>query len=143
MCDPSRWGMYKGSWQETGTFEFHGRIVDQEGKPLAGARISLELSKANPWFILGARSTFLNYPLQRTSDADGDFSIEGERGRLLVVRHIRDNGYTWDNEMESQRKRHYGGDTVASSYGPPQTMAARHQATKDNPAVFKLIKNPD
>lgn len=99
--------------------EFYGKVVDQYGAPVEGARASIGAADN----FRGPGSDYV-----KTSDSAGLFSIEGIRGAYLTV-GVSKEGYDY-----LQRK-----SNGAFRYGK-QDPSLRPAPTKDNPAIFVLRK---
>lgn len=81
---------------------FWGRVVDQDEKPIAGSKISLTVRQWHMTPIQQTRGDFKN--LERLSDSDGRFQIEGERGDVLTVQAITKEGY----ELSPKAQKSFG-----------------------------------
>lgn len=102
---------------------FYGKVQDQFGKPVPGARV-----------LFSAVDKFWEEPSQYTgsSDADGLFSINKIRGAGLTV-SVSKIGYDGLQKLSSQTFG-YGMGTDSSRKAPP---------APDAPAVFVLRKKAD
>lgn len=100
--------------------DFYGKVQDQYGKPVAGARV--HYSVADQYF--GDSSKY-----EGTSSSDGSFSIIGSKGAGLFVDVYKD-GY---DGIHNQSGGSFG-------YGMP---GGRQAPTKDNPAHFVLRKKAE
>ncbi len=116
-----------------GPVEFYGKVLDQYGEPVVGARIPLELladsetvlkkllSGINNMGILINEENFVTY-----SDNEGKFSVHDRRGTSLRVVSIEKEGYLADKK----------GDII--NFRPTRTR--RHQPDAQNPKVYQLWK---
>ena len=96
--------------------EFYGKVVDQDGSPLTGAKIAGRVHRIKvifpaPW---GAEDQYIAF--KKTTDLDGRFEIRGETGTSFGV-VISKDGY--EPEIE------------ARSFNPSS-------GSFDNPVVFKM-----
>lgn len=81
--------------------EFHARAIDQDGQPVAGVRLDMDLSKINvekvlrefPNMKMGDELT--NETLTLYSDAAGRFALKGVSGRILSITEVSKEGYMW------------------------------------------------
>ncbi len=104
---------------------FYGRVVDQYGVPIQEASV---LFKANdkPW----ADST----SFQRTSDADGNFSISDIQGMSLYV-EVSKPGYYCVDPVGGKPSSNGGYD-----YGGPATTKGLHTPDSRKAVLFMLHK---
>lgn len=99
---------------------FFGRVIDQSGKPVAGARV--EFSAVDKIWESGSK-------LEATSDATGGFSIVGLKGAGLTVA-VSKEGYDPIDELSYQ----------AFGYGLGPDSTRKTPPTQESPAVFVLRK---
>ncbi len=108
--------------------EFWGKVEDQEGNPVGGARITFRPVDV-PWDLDGRSSVFTRY-----SDSQGLFAISGIRGSSLGVL-VEKDGFVpkmdKSGESLSRRRFHYSFSDAMPRFQPP---------SKDQPAVFVLRK---
>ena len=95
---------------------FYGRVIDQHGLPVAGARVALE------WTNLDGVPK-----RNRTTDQDGRFTLSGETGKRLSV-NIGADGYKGGSS--SNQSFEY------SAFWEP----IYHVPNKDSPVLFRLWK---
>jgi hypothetical protein len=104
--------------------EFYGKVVDQNDRPLSGAKIK---TRIRHW-ILAAPNT----PGGRTkehvliSDENGSFILTKENGDALTIAAIEKEGY----ELSKKAKRSYSYKGTSEIFTPDS----------DNPVVFKMWK---
>lgn len=91
-------------------FDFYGRVIDQDGNPLAGVKFKLALRH---WSIYSDGAIHI----ARETDAGGRFDINGYTGDAFDIESIGKDGY----ELEPGQ---LGFGAVGGSYG--------------NPVVFKM-----
>jgi hypothetical protein len=72
--------------------EFYGRVVDQNGEPVAGATVECEIAIV-PTSIL---ATGEHPKVTQKTDADGRFSVKAPKGLRLTVWGINAKGHTYD-----------------------------------------------
>jgi hypothetical protein len=99
---------------------FYGRVVDQEGKPVVGAKVNLE-AQAN--YFDEHRSEQKPFTVQ--TDKNGDFNLIGAYGAIVTVSSIEKDGF----ELSKKVDRHY-------SY----TLPADFHPDLQNPVIFKMWK---
>ncbi|MCP4996624.1 MAG: hypothetical protein GY934_23050 [Gammaproteobacteria bacterium] len=86
--------------KSNGPVEFYGKVVDQHGDPIVGARISFELTATNESILLellGGRDDMdvinKNEHINTVTDVNGGFSIQDKKGIYLTVVGIEKKGY--------------------------------------------------
>lgn len=133
--DPYRWGMYINSVRQTAPISFYGQVVDEQGKPLQGARVHVQVDKHNWVFILGARSTTARRQHHLLTDAQGKFDIRGESGRAVVIEAISLSGYRFKPRVTS------GGNWDVGFYfaGGGVGSAGPHRPDPNNPVIFTMV----
>lgn len=99
---------------------FYGRVVDQEGNPVVGAKVNLE-AQAN--YFDENRSEQKPYTVE--TGANGDFNLIGAYGAIITVSSIEKDGF----ELSKKADRHY-------SY----TLPADFHPDPRNPVIFKMWK---
>ncbi len=99
---------------------FYGKVVDQNGKPVAGAKVNLE-AQAN--YFDENRSEQKPYTVE--TDANGDFNLIGAYGAIITVSSIEKDGF----ELSKRTERHY-------SY----TVPADFHPDPEKPVVFRMWK---
>jgi hypothetical protein len=101
---------------------FYGKVVDQYGEPVAGASVHLQ------WVNLqGERGVEETHVV---TDAEGLFSLEGVRGKRLLVLRIEKNGYYDANANENQTGFEFANPAEEIFYEPDAS----------NPVVFMMRK---
>ena len=102
---------------------FYGKVVDEDGTPLQGVRVTLNVGRTHPIQLYAGKEFF------RTTDENGLFTVRGERGIDLNVGQMFLKGY---ERIGLSRTFIYEKDRpVREEERPP---------TKDNPAVFVMRK---
>jgi hypothetical protein len=99
---------------------FYGKVVDQEGKPVVGAKVNLE-AQAN--YFDENRSEQKPFTFQ--TDKNGDFNLIGAYGAIVTVSSIEKDGF----ELSKKVDRHYSYTLPADFHPDPQ-----------NPVIFKMWK---
>jgi hypothetical protein len=85
--------------------EFYGKVIDQDGKPVAGAVIEAEVTITMTGMkdILNTMITHLGNTERKTvtveSDANGCFSIIESKGSSLDIKDIRCSGYMYEKNL--------------------------------------------
>ena len=116
---------------------FHGRVIDQYGKPVEDAEVILQLTKFSP----NPDSFFTDVEdCPRHTDKDGRFSFSALRGRNLSISTINKTGYDDENMRVG-----FGGQTSfekkRSDDQKPSTRVL--PIPKSDPAVFIIRKKGD
>jgi len=83
---PKAKGMYEAGKLSNLDIEFYGKVIDQHGNPVAGARVGVSLLR---WRILDAGGAFHEF----TTDSEGYFDVSGISGQVLTIRSISKDGY--------------------------------------------------
>jgi len=83
---PKAKGMYEAGKLSNLDIEFYGKVIDQHGNPVAGARVGVSLLR---WRILDAGGEFHEF----TTDSEGYFDVSGVSGQVLTITSISKNGY--------------------------------------------------
>lgn len=81
--------------------EFYARVLDQDGKAVAQARLDLDLSLVNiekmlaeyPHMNMGSEIT--NHQFMIYSDTNGWLQFVGAKGRVLNIKNLTKDGYVW------------------------------------------------
>ncbi|MBN1865447.1 MAG: carboxypeptidase regulatory-like domain-containing protein [Victivallales bacterium] len=104
--------------------DFYGKVVDEDGNPLQGVRVRLNVRSTHPVRLIVGKRFF------RTTDGNGLFSVRNERGIRLIVGDLNLAGY------------HYRGKSRGYSYLNPDLAPEdeRPPTNKDKPAVFAMRK---
>jgi hypothetical protein len=99
---------------------FYGKVIDQAGKPVVGAKVNLEV-QAN--YFEENRSEQKQFPLE--TDQNGDFTLTGAYGAIVKVLSIEKDSF----ELTKKVNRGY-------SY----TLPAEFRPDPKNPVLFKMWK---
>jgi hypothetical protein len=82
--------------------EFYGRALDQNDKPVEGAKLILTLTYVDEEMFRGTNFFHMNMgdemrfkPLELMSDADGWIKLSGIKGESLRVQSLSKEGYSW------------------------------------------------
>ena len=80
-------------WRQrlNGPVEFYGRVLDQDGNPVAGARLSLNLSHR----VFEGTKPVVDERIELVSDFDGRFKLEKPSGHSLRILDLTRDGYLW------------------------------------------------
>ena len=109
-------------------FEYYGRVIDQHGNPVVGAKVKAEWA----YFPFIPNGDFgPNYKnLHLTTDADGRFSIQKDDGMSIAIDAIEKEGY------QIKSKKFYmfsdGGYKMLQSFNDPE-----------NPVIFHAWKKAE
>jgi len=84
------------------SIRFWGKVVDQDEKPLGGAKIRLRVRQ---WRLVNVGKTRGDFKtFARTSGLDGRFHLDGEKGDVLTVESILKEGY----ELSPKAQKSFG-----------------------------------
>jgi hypothetical protein len=110
---------------------FYGKVVDEQSKPISGAKAILGW---NTFGVAGgSRATFLS------SDQNGLFSLIGQHGKILQVR-VQKDGYYADNRG-SWRTFEYANPSSPYWYEPDSEHPVVFQLRKKGPGVDLFSKH--
>jgi hypothetical protein len=113
--------------------EFYGKVIDQPGDPVSGAKVSFSVYVNNESLVsqlltlgYGNVSPAESKVTEVQTDEDGLFSVSGVRGEHATVENIEIEGYLFHSRKSNQysRKR-------------PESF---RQTTVENPALFVMWK---
>ena len=83
--------------------EFYASILDQDNKPVEGAKLKLKLSYTDEEMFRGTNflhkkmgDEILSKPLEITSDSNGWIKLSGLKGQILRVESLNKDGYSWE-----------------------------------------------
>lgn len=76
--------------------KFYGRVIDQHGNPVAGAKVGVSLLR---WRILDAGGEYHEF----RTDSEGYFAIKGISGQVLTIRKIEKDGYEIIGENQNSQ----------------------------------------
>lgn len=115
--------LFKAIDSITGPIEFYGRVMDQHGKPVVGAKVVYSVDSA-PGFGGPGRYT-------ATTDDEGRFSISGVRGISMIILDAKKPGY--DSSLPG------GGYFRLRSKNPAELVSTY---TQNNPYIVHAWKLP-
>jgi hypothetical protein len=107
---------------------FWGKVVDQDGQPLAGVRVLMEAREWHSPAPTQVTPHFTN--IERNTGADGQFNVIGAKGDILTIKSVAKEGYTTSPK-------------ALRSFG--YNISQNHPVDADNPVVIRLWKvgNPE
>jgi hypothetical protein len=127
---------------------FYGRVVDQEGQPISGAQIIVQLSRMaeNPLYPGGTLPDRLpQNRLSVYSDTTGTFQISiPPPNHAVEIMDVRAPGYTWLIDWAwtvSLNKPQAGENRFFVMPPTPDRQYATYIPDAQNPAVFVLVEN--
>jgi hypothetical protein len=88
-----------GDAEKLPPIEFYGRVVDQDGKPLAGATVTTDIRNRHS---VDSEEKYEQVVL--TTDADGRFAVTDRRGRILHVDGVDLSGYSFNVDAPGIRR---------------------------------------
>jgi hypothetical protein len=113
--------------------QFYGRVVDQDGKPIADATVDVMIRDFNAKALAGSREYTVRNRSSVTTDASGRFSINSH-GIMLFIERVSAPGFLtipeeskWPSQFATDGFRYYQDKDLP--YYLPDKM---------NPAVFPL-----
>jgi hypothetical protein len=75
--------------------KFYGKIIDEKGKPIAGAEVKYYIQQPQTMYVdSGSRASV------KTND-DGRFSVSGIKGKTFLIEGIRKEEYVWVENEET------------------------------------------
>jgi hypothetical protein len=89
--------------------DFYGRVVDQDSNSLSGVKIKVNVRH----WELTVNDLSRSISVERETDADGLFHIDGATGDVFDIDYIQKNGY----ELEPNTKPGYG--VIGGSFSDP------------------------
>ncbi len=114
--------------EKNGDVEFYGKVIDQDGAPVEGAKVEAYASS----FVESLREQVAHgggktekRDFALLSDSKGLFSITGHRARSLTFRSIEKDGYTSSKKMP-------GGFMFSPTY------SSQHTTSSTEPVIFPM-----
>ena len=111
--------------------EFYARTLDQEGKPVDGAKLKLTLSYVDEEMFRGTNFFHMKMGdeirakmLVLTSDSNGWVKLSGVKGQALRVESLEKEGFSWTMPQidmfgyESGGKHSVGYTEMESAFNP-------------------------
>jgi len=139
VYDPRRWVSYAQTRREAVPIQFFGKVIDNSGRPVGGAAVSVRIEVPNGACLFGA--TELKRPLvvEETTAPDGTFVIRGLNGHTLRVESIRKDDHL-PNPPPQWYDRGEFGDNWFYYYSPSYGPELRYVPDPSRPALFPLPK---
>jgi hypothetical protein len=132
-----RWYLTSLYWSKTQPIRFWGQVVDQQGKPIGNAKVSILVSAFNAGALAGSNHYLKEQRTTCTTDANGKFELKDVRGTVLNIEKISASGYApipapgWHTP-----------DFAALGYGYSRERGVPYYVPDpDKPAVFPLCKD--
>lgn len=126
---------------------FHGRVVDQEGNPLRGAEMVVQISPFADNFLYPGHMVPARRPENKFSTYSGVtgafFLSLREPKQVVEILEVKLPGYTWlvDWAWNSGRKLPDTQDTRWFVLDGPYSEFPIYTSDTNNPAVFVLVKD--
>lgn len=110
---------------------FWGKVVDQNGKPIAGVNVSYSRQTERP-ILPGVPWANSQVHKEKTiTDGNGNFSITGMKGHYLAIEGFNKNGYRMPEQFVSARASYdYFGSGPSGKFTPD----------KERPVEFLMIE---
>lgn len=108
---PQHWFMVSRYWGKRQPIQFDGQVVDQQGKPISGATVSIILHDfdSSSIFVRNTTNLMIQKPITRISDSAGRFSLENIVGISIHIEKVICEGYIAIPEREWRgRSRNLG-----------------------------------
>lgn len=102
--------------------EFYGKVIDQRGEPVAGAKVRAGVMVEKMW--MGGKIV----DHYTTTDGAGNFAFRGLRGARMIIQPSKE-GY----EFKADNSRNF-------NYSLLNRESERHHPNSSTPEVFKLWK---
>ena len=109
--------------------KFYGRVIDQHGNPVAGAKVGVSLLR---WRILDAGGEYHEF----TTDSEGYFAIKGISGQVLTIRKIEKDGY--EIIGENQNSQTFRVEGIRKNKSSPYVFQA-WKKTEAEPLVYNDV----
>jgi len=106
-------------WEWKVPINFYGKAIDQDQRPVSGANVIASITD------LSDDGTTV---YETETDANGEFSLMGAKGKHLLVRDIRKEGYLFLTKNKDSYE-------YAAFFQPNY-----HEPDPDNPAIFLMHK---
>jgi hypothetical protein len=103
---------------------FYGRVLDQDGEPLAGVKVTFDVRIAYPNAATGMRMGEEKSTPQ--SDANGNFTLTGMSGYSIKIESVEKIGYKLSDKFNHEYVYSWSGDIF--------------HPDPNNPVIFKMWK---
>jgi len=123
-----------GDAEKLPPIEFYGRVVDQDGKPLAGATVTTDIRNKHSMIPKKKAEQIV-----LTTDADGRFAVTDRRGRMLHVDGVDLSGYSFN--VDAPGTRRVFGFSAAGQKPDPKQPAVFRMRKREEPAF--IIRSSD
>ncbi len=128
------WYMTSVYWKKREPIQFYGRVVDQQGNPIADATVSIKINDFDMSSLLGSSNYMTARRTSRTSDANGAFSITDTRGIILFVESVSHPQFVKIPERDFEHQLHVG------SFAYSRERRSYYVPDPQKPAIFPLRK---
>lgn len=139
LYKPWRWTHYRRYASSVVPIRFYGRVVDQNGKAVAGATVRATVNTVNRRYLLNGSDPTRDVALEAVAGPDGTFTLESA-GRTLRIESVAKDGYLpspppgWYHSGEFSEAWHY-------YYSPAFDPRLVYVPSATNPAVFPLRRS--
>jgi len=117
-------------WQSQGPIVFYGKVVDQAGQPIGQAVVTVKIDYFKPSAALRRDNYLDTITMPRTTDANGEFHVDGVKGRILHIARIECPGYVTVPEKDWHYERFY------------KYLSFRYAVTQGNPVYVPDPRKP-
>jgi hypothetical protein len=119
---------YERAQRDNAPIEFYGKVVEQDGTPIAGATIDLTISRLKP-HLLSDKDPHSWQTFQKVTDENGCFSVNEDKGLFLEVKRISKDGYRSDLKV-----------TPFFHYSATYSTSPKHHPDASKPVFFYMWK---
>jgi hypothetical protein len=131
LVSPVRWRIYWEGIRNNTAIDFYGKVVDADGRPVAGAVVHARLNRHGLLYLFGGKPVTTR-KFEVTTDAEGKFSLQNLNGYGIWFKRIDKEGYQWLYGTLSQTD-----DNISFAYRP---TGPSYVPNPDRPAIFPLVR---
>jgi hypothetical protein len=134
ILGPERLFLIRRYWSRVQPVVFFGRVVDQGGRPLVGAKVSIVIDAFNMSSLAGSTDYLKSTHVDRVTDVDGNFAVQGLSGTYLRIERIEAPGFMMFPDPRWNRF-----DLLGYRYSRDRAVPY-HIPDPNKPAIFPLRK---
>lgn len=120
--------MTRAAESQIEAIKFVGRVIDQDGRPVVGATVTME---GGSNFLASGSGVF-----RASTDQDGFFIVEGVKGLFLGIGSVTKDGYDVDVSLRGSDGK-YLGPPLLYSYKESRSALVWTDYTYEHPYVIK------